>query len=128
MKIEFNVTQNDIDTAKEYSNTRGCLGCVVLNRVLDITAVHCGGTNFSIDCIRNNMRFSEEFANYLWDTIRGKVKPRTFSQEIPDKVLEQIGYFDKKGNTFVDDYTTKENNIEDKINHDGHQVVKACQD
>jgi len=129
MEIEFNVTQEDIAKAGVYEDNLNCLGCTVLKRVLGVDYINMGISSFQFwESCYCYVDLDLKFVDYLDSYCSGKAKPETHSIDIPDKVLEQIGYFDKKGNTFVDDYTTKENNIEDKINHNGHKVVEACQD
>ena len=131
MKITFNVTQKDIDKASGYYDNNDCLGCTVLKRVLGVSEIYMGGDDCHIigSSNHNDISLGFQFSEYLCKTNHlGKVKPETHSIDIPDEILEQIGYFDQKGTTTADDYITKEKNIEDKINHDGHKVVEACQD
>lgn len=116
MIIKFNVTQEDIEKAGSYMNTRNCLGCTVLKRVLGVNYIGMGGQEFHI--IRDSfsdIEIGSKFSDYLQKTICRKVNPERHSIDIPDSVLEQIGYFDRKGDTTVESYiTSKENNIEDR--------------
>jgi len=111
MKITFKVTQEEIDKAGVYEDNFNCLGCTVLKRVLGVDYINMGISSF-VFWEDSYVDLDLKFADYLDSYCSGKVKPETHSIDIPDSVLEQIGYFDKKGDTFVDDYTTKENNIE----------------
>jgi len=104
MKIEFDVTQEDIDKAGNYDDVYNCLGCVVLNRILDVNNICMGGCTATIMDIR--IILSLEFGSYLCATYNKKVKPATHSIDIPNLLLNQIGYFDKKGTTFIEDYVT----------------------
>jgi len=133
MKIEFDVTQEDIEKASFYMDNNNCLGCTVLKRVLGVKEMSLGGQDFCIERglrqVSDDIRLGLKFSYYLAQTILKKAKPEKHSIDIPDSLLEQIGYFDKKSDTYVESYiTSKENNIEDKINHDGQEVEQACQD
>jgi len=131
MIIKFNVTQEDIDKGCQIDR-KACMVARCISRTLQHKDLECYTTYLNIEfqgdkfeMIEFTQKVTDNIGNFDMGLI---VKPFSFSLDIPDSVLEQIGYFDKKGTTTVDDYTNKENNIEDKINHDGHQVVKACQD
>jgi len=119
MKITFNVTQEDIDKFKKYEDTENCLGCVCLRRVLLTDKISFGGTFFKID--RTKVSMSLKFADYLLATKHGKVKPKIFTHNIPNSVLEQIGYFEKKGTTFVDDYIKENNEVRKLSRETKHQ-------
>jgi len=102
MLIEFDVTQEDIDKAAPYQDIENCLGCTVLNRILKVDGIHMGANNFGIHGIVSHIRFGNKFKCYLLDTVTTKAKPEAHSIDIPESVLEQIGYFDQKSETFVE--------------------------
>jgi len=126
MKIEFKVTQQDIDKSGDYGNTENCLGCTALNRVLGVHCVHMGGHTFGIYGLIDRVPLSEVFADYLHKHSNHLATPETHSVNLPKKILEQIGYFDQKGETTPDDYIGNIN--ENQANGNGHKVGEVNQD
>ncbi len=115
MLITFYVTQEDIDKAGDYRNIRNCLGCTVLKRILKVGGIRFGGWTFDIKSITYDIEIGDKFKYYLRSYGNGEAKPETHSVDIPKSVLEQIGYFEQKGTTHVDDYMSKENDEPRKI-------------
>jgi len=128
MKITFNVTQEDIDNGCRV-DIFNCMVAKALQRELKVNFVH--STFFDAVIVISDRYYYKHSENTSLNIGRfdagGEVKPFSFSLDIKDEVLEQIGYFDKKGNTFVDDYT-KENNEVRKLpketKHQRHQMVE----
>lgn len=117
MKITFNVTQEDIDKAGTYNDVYNCLGCICIKRVLSTNQISLGGTFFRIN--GTEVKMSLEFAYFLNETVSRHVKPKTFIENIPEKLLKKIGY--------LDDYT-KENNevrkLPQETKHQRHQMAE----
>lgn len=133
MIIEFNVTQKHIDDG-ECEMAFECAVYLCIKEELcfgnfstfrNIGMVLGDGKSASIKLPENIFEWIKEFDRYR----KTESEPITFEVEIPDSVLEQIGYFDKKGTTTIDDYITKENNIEvrklpKETKHQRHQMVE----
>jgi len=125
MKIEFDVTQEDIDKSGKYMDTTKCLGCTVFKRILKVEGIHLGGWHMGIYGIVEGVELGRKFRDYLFESYDGgNAKPETHSIDIPDSALEQIGYFEQKGTTTPEDYINERGNLQKKTGLQLHQMVK----
>jgi len=118
MKIKFDVTQEDIDKGCRM-DASGCMVSRCMQRTLiwnKITTSPENSTIYLKNSICDYELSSKTIAKILSFDEGKKVKPFYFSLNIPDSVLEQIGYFEKKGDKYVESFvsiTAKENNNEE---------------
>jgi len=128
MKIKFDVTQEDINEGCTI-DIYNCMVARCLQRVLGYKKINTISEFCDIRVGINNYRFmhSIKTEKKILAFDRGeKVKPFSFSFDIPDSVLEQIGYFDRKGDKYVESFvsiTAKENNIEENSKQQRRTII-----
>jgi len=131
MKIKFDVTQEDIN--------RGCIleadACMVTRcaqRTLGWHSIQTCQYELGIypevgltEPIWEGLHEAKTTENiFSFDNYK-TVKPFSFSLNIPDSVLEQIGYFEQKGSTTPGDYINENRKLSQETERQRHQMVKG---
>jgi len=106
MKIKFDVTQEDIENGRCMVASE-CAVILSIKRTLGIKKESCGSAfsdisfyGFKTETPKHLLSWIREYDRYR----KKKSKPTIFVLDIPDSVLEQIGYFDQKGTSTVETY------------------------